>query len=135
MGRTEKVTRGEREEFWQKHLAQWRASGLSQAAYCRRHGVSAIQLSWWKHELARRQKRGAAGRPAAAGPNQGRGPARQTSDTALFVPIRVAGARGATADAGGFEVFLRSGQRVRVPADFDSAGLRRLLAVLEGQPC
>lgn len=42
-----------REEGWRKHLRAWRGSGLSQTEYCRRHGVTAADFSWWKCELAR----------------------------------------------------------------------------------
>jgi hypothetical protein len=35
---------------------------------------------------------------------------------------------------GGFEVELRHGHRVRVPADFNSESLARLVAVLEVAP-
>jgi transposase len=38
----------------------------------------------------------------------------------------------ATAAAGGFEVELVSGRRVRVPEQFDDDALARLIAVLEG---
>lgn len=30
---------------WGKHIETWQASGLSQAAYCRRHGLSAAYFS------------------------------------------------------------------------------------------
>lgn len=37
--------------FWQHHIAQWQASGLSQAGYCRQQALSAHQLSYWKRKL------------------------------------------------------------------------------------
>lgn len=37
----------EREAYWQAHLERWRASGESQSAYSRRHGLRANQLSYW----------------------------------------------------------------------------------------
>jgi hypothetical protein len=32
------------------HIAQWRSSGLSRAAYCRQHGIAYhVFISWTKH--------------------------------------------------------------------------------------
>ena len=42
----------ELEDFWTQHLDAWHASGLSQNAYCRKHGLRPNQLSYWKRKLA-----------------------------------------------------------------------------------
>ena len=42
----------ERENFWTQHLNTWRASGLSQNAYCRKYNLKPNQLSYWKRKLA-----------------------------------------------------------------------------------
>ncbi len=34
--------------FWEAHVEAWRDSGETQAAYCRRLGLSAITFSGWK---------------------------------------------------------------------------------------
>ena len=53
-------------------------------------------------------------------------------DQPLFVPLRVV----PTATGMAFEVVLGQGRVVRVPACFDPAALRQLLAVLEEErPC
>jgi len=36
------------DDFWRQHVAQWQASGLSQAGYCRHHELTAHQFSYWK---------------------------------------------------------------------------------------
>ena len=36
--------------FWLDHLEQWQSSGLSQAAYCRRHGLCPQKLSYRKRQ-------------------------------------------------------------------------------------
>jgi hypothetical protein len=33
--------------FWRRHLAAWRDSGLSQAAYCRQQDVSLSSFGYW----------------------------------------------------------------------------------------
>jgi hypothetical protein len=37
--------------FWQDHIAQWQASGLSQAGYCRQQEICAHKFSYWKRQL------------------------------------------------------------------------------------
>ena len=32
---------------WLQHVASWRTSGLTQAEYCRQHGLSVKSLSYW----------------------------------------------------------------------------------------
>jgi transposase len=79
-------------------------------AFCERRRLSEPSFYAWRRELAKRD----AQRPA-------------------FVPVHLVGGEGVA--AGGFlELVLAGGRRVRVPADFDAATLRRLLAVLEEQP-
>jgi hypothetical protein len=38
-------------DFWQLHIAQWQASGLSQASYCRQQTLHTHQFSYWKCKL------------------------------------------------------------------------------------
>jgi hypothetical protein len=40
-----------KEQYWQEHITGWRASGLSQADYCRRHGISKSTFWLWKRKL------------------------------------------------------------------------------------
>jgi len=60
--------RTERGRFWERHLQQWRQSGLSQAQYCRRHRLSAPAFGWWKGRLFATggPVQPSAGHPAAA---------------------------------------------------------------------
>ena len=45
-------------DFWQLHIVQWQASGLSQASYCRQESLVTHQFRYWKdkfladHDLA-----------------------------------------------------------------------------------
>lgn len=38
---------------WQQHITAQQVSGLTQAAYCREHGVDAKYFSLWKSKLAK----------------------------------------------------------------------------------
>jgi hypothetical protein len=42
-------------EFWTRHISQWRSSGLTQAAYCRRHHLTKSTLGYWSSKLKRPQ--------------------------------------------------------------------------------
>ena len=44
--------RSEKAAYWTEHIAAWHKSGLSQGAYCRRHGLSQSSLSYWRKRLA-----------------------------------------------------------------------------------
>ena len=41
----------ERARYWQRLLAAWEKSGLSQAEFCRRRKVKAVNFGWWKRKL------------------------------------------------------------------------------------
>ena len=43
--------RSEKAAYWSEHIVAWRGSGLSQGAYCRRHGLSQSSLSYWRKRL------------------------------------------------------------------------------------
>jgi hypothetical protein len=34
--------------YWQQHISQWQQSGLSQAKYCKQHGLKANRFSYHK---------------------------------------------------------------------------------------
>lgn len=50
-------------EFWARHVAALRRSGLTRAAYCRRNGLSYASLTAWEHRL-----RASAPQPRRAAP-------------------------------------------------------------------
>ena len=43
----------EKAAYWTEHIAAWHCSGLSQGAYCRRHGLSQSSWGYWRKRLAR----------------------------------------------------------------------------------
>lgn len=47
-----------KQDTWNDHLRAWRGSGLSQIAYCDRHGLKVASLAYW---LGKQRK--AAARP------------------------------------------------------------------------
>jgi transposase-like protein len=99
-----------KEQQWRRWIAQWRTSGLSVAAFCARHGLAAPSFYAWRRTLQRRD-----------------------SSPAAFVPVQLVADE--VPDSGRLlEVVLPDGRLVRVPAGFDAATLRQLLAVLREEP-
>ena len=43
--------RGGKRGFWKRHVENWRLSNLSQAQYCRCHGLSPRSFSYWKNRI------------------------------------------------------------------------------------
>jgi hypothetical protein len=86
---------GSKAAFWERHLAVWCDSGLSQAAYCRQHGLSLPCFGYW-----RGKRRSAAAHSAQA-----------------LVPIVVA---EATRADDRIEVALPNGVQVRLPVGVDA---------------
>lgn len=95
---------------WREHIEQWTSSGLTAAQYSERAGVNPRTLAYWKWRLGR-DGRASFGSSSAA--------------VAAVVQVRAPEERW-------FELELSGGRRLRVPASFDSATLRRLIGVLEG---
>jgi transposase len=100
-----------KEEYWRGVIDDWRGSGLSARAFCRQQAVSEASFYCWRRELQKRD-----------------------ASRAAFVPVRLLTAE-VTAATAGIDLLLPGQRTVRVSADFDAATLRRLLAVLEEQPC
>lgn len=111
-----------RAKYWQRMVAAWEGSGLSQAEFCRRRGLKAVTFAWWKRQLVESTGRGGRGgdarRKASAGQ---KGPAF----VEVALSARMAAGRSAkVSDLGGvqesgYEVSLPCGTSIRLPVDFD----------------
>ncbi len=87
---------------WAGRVAQWRSSGLSQAAWCREAGLSLSSFGYWQRKLSR---------PSTPGG---------------LLPIRVSSAPE------GLQVRFPNGIVVGMPVPADAAGLHGLLRALGG---
>ena len=47
-------------EFWARHVKRWRASGLTQEQYCRRHRLLKGTLGYWASTLSKPKAAGSA---------------------------------------------------------------------------
>ena len=116
----------ERAAYWRELLAEWEGSGLSQAEFCRRRGVKAVTLAWWKRRLR--------GTDEACG-RRGRSTARGAARTG-FVEVALPSGSGfassphgtAVVSSGhGYEIVLPGGVGLRLPDDFDRERVVQLL--------
>jgi transposase len=99
---------------WQRLVAGWPRSGLTQEVYCARHGISVGSLQRWRRILAE----GAAPRP------QGTAPATE------FMPVTLVGDAPA-APAAELTLVLSDGLRLEIGALCSAETLKRVLDVLQ----
>ena len=117
------VRRGETElaKTWQGVIAEWSRSGLSQAEFCRRHGIKVANFSWWKRRLSTLNKskisQGSTVRPQK----------RATSSSNSFVEVRMTDG----AQHIGYEVVLSGGRVIRLGHAFDAEAVSRLITAVE----
>jgi transposase-like protein len=113
-------------EEWLKVVNRWRSSGQSADAFARAHDLHPGTLAVW----ASRLKSGVDGQTSRKSSG--------SPSSSPFLPVRVS-SKSAPRDvwtemsvAGGFEVVLTNGRRVRVAGTFRPESLAQLLAVVEG---
>ena len=129
----------ERARYWADLVAAWARSGLSQAEFCRRRGIKAVNFAWWKRRLERDNKSTASpARPTY--PSKRRGPSddgqtgsvpierrRLTKASERFVEVQLTGGSLSLM----YEVVLADGRSIRVPSQFDPQVLSRLITAVE----
>jgi hypothetical protein len=131
MEETQTRSRVAREE-WAKRVERWRDSGLTCTEFAAEVGINPRTLTYWKWILgkeARGEKREysrSKGRKSRARRATGTG----ATPTAASIVAGIVEVQTVPRDAR-FELELGAGRRLRVPASFDAAELRRLLEVLE----
>ncbi|HOE31623.1 MAG TPA: hypothetical protein PK953_11775 [Smithellaceae bacterium] len=125
-----KHRRRQREAYWRGIFAEQKTSGLTHAAFCRRHLISRAQYYWWKREIATRSNAVGMGRR-----EQG-GSVERTALTRSLVPVRVVQSVGAESSAAVpvgavYEIVLTNQRRLRLSEGFDEVSVARLVAVLD----
>lgn len=104
----------DRRTQWAERVAGWRRSGLTAKQFAASIGINAGTLSYWACRLGRE-------------PRAVRAPSSAGRAGAALVEVITGVARDER-----FELTLRNGRRLHVPASFDAPALERLLGVLEG---
>jgi hypothetical protein len=108
----------ERAAYWRRLLGAWEQSGLSQAEFCRRRGLKAVNLAWWKRRL----------RASGDRPRADRQRVTRSVGRAAFVELALPSQTG----RGGldYELELPSGACLRLPGDFDPERVAALVRAL-----
>ena len=117
-------------DVWKQRVAEWKRSGVSRGAFCAKHAINPNTLTYWGTRL-RREEAAAAGEPTKAGKASGRKrrrAARAKAPEPAFVEVQLP---RQPSGLGRFELELGAGRVLRIPDDFNPAGLRNLLTVLE----
>lgn len=104
-------SRSKNSSLWREHVEGWSASGLSQAEYCRRHGISLSSFYYWKRRFDRR--------PPSVGERR-------------IVPISFSGSSLSLPSAANpLIVHVGSGFRIEIGGDFCPGILEKLIVALE----
>ena len=120
------MTREELRDLRVKQVEGWRASGLTQRAYCERESISMKTFSRWRRIL--REASLAQARPVRLVPVRITRAREQADESRIS-------ARRSSALSGPVEVVLGSARRVRFADGLDEASLARLIRLLEVLPC
>ncbi len=128
MTKTRKANETERSKYWRGGVKEWEASGMTQASFCRERELSPAAFSWWRSEFKRRDRKAEAGvQPSEAGKNPA--PPRFP-----FVQVSVPETMAPCPPQDRIEIILPSGHQIRVPQEFSSETLQRVIEVL-GAAC
>jgi len=123
----------DRAKYWERLVAAWEKSGLSQAEFCRRRGVKVSAFAWWKRQLRGRTKKvRRRGRRDMGGPKS----RRRAGFAEVALPkamLNVASRGMSTFEVGssGYEIVLLSGRLIRLPQGFDPSVVAPLITAVE----
>jgi hypothetical protein len=110
---------------WNALLNDFRRSGLTQAEFCQRRGISI-------HSFRKRLYQARTPKPIPANHTSSDAAAHFLPVTLLTDPIP---ATAAAASRQTLELLLNNGRRIAVAPGFDPQTLRQLIAVVEERPC
>lgn len=100
---------------WEKHVTEWKRSGLTSGAFAARRGLNPRTLLWWSSTLRC---------PAARN-------VRRAAEVGFARVMAVDDAAARSVEPAALELVLASGRVVRVRRGFDATALRELLSALE----
>jgi hypothetical protein len=115
MGGVSVGAKSTKEKFWQEHIAEWKASGLSQRVYCQRNLLAVATFGYWRRKLKLQIGK---------------------SDKPRFYPLAVAGGphQAACLQKGGNSLRLLLDENrftLEINDEFSPSTLQRLILALE----
>ena len=94
----------DKHQFWQSHINAWKQSGISQADFCRRHGLDIKVFGYWKRKLVSK------------------------SEGVSFVPVSIKPSHSASVKSvSSLKIVTCNGLSIEVTDGFNPATLRMLL--------
>ncbi len=100
------------ESYWQKHIKNWKRSGLSQRGYCRKNGITASAFYYWHRKLQRQQK----------------------AEQPQFYPLAFPNVPevGSNDTGSGLRLFLHERKYcIEIEKEFSATSLKKIIATLE----
>lgn len=95
---------------WKKHIEVWEESGITQTEYCRNHGLSACQFTYWKSQF------------------------KKKAATNSLVPIEINPDlfQSKGADTSPLRLNMENGLQIEIGNDFDPSLLTALIRTVRG---
>ena len=107
-------------EHWRRLVAGWPGSGLTQAQYCERHGISVASLHRWRERLAGDHNLSGVGAVS-----------RETGEPLRLVPVELLGAEPlGWSGEGRLRLVFAADLHLEIAPGFDAPTLRRVVALL-----
>jgi len=95
-------------KFWQQHISNWKASGLSQKHYCRSRSLALSTFCYWKSRINKTE-----------------------TTTPKFYPLTIPTSHANSFDAGFLLLIGSKRFQIQIKEDFSPSALKRLIATLE----
>lgn len=96
--------------YWERHFADWQASGLTRREYCRREGLAQSTFDYWRRKARKEQAVACVSRSVPVAP-------------LTLVPVRMTG----TPVGHGLALYSPAGWQLTLPAGVGSEWLADLL--------
>lgn len=115
---------------WRRRMLQWQRSGLSQSAFCRRHGLAIATFQYWRKR---------AGQGVEAVTRRALAATSRPLNGAAFIPVRVKARSAASVaplalESWACEVVGPGGVSVRLRERPSLGRLRKMVALWAGAP-
>ena len=110
-------------EHWRRLVEGWPASGLTQAQYCERHGISVASLHRWRERVAGERRAGEAPQRR-----------RPVAEAVRLLPVQLRGEPAMTQRCTAVRIVFPDGVRVEITPGVDGATLREVMVLLRERP-
>ena len=125
----------ERRRYWRGMIAEWRQSGLSQSAFCRRHKLRVQQFSKWKICLADNHQAECGSELTVQAKSDFTGQAASKAQAQPNAFIEIPSAAGACASGGVYEIITPCDYRIRIEGGCQPEVLSGILSAVRQQSC